>query len=198
GKLNRLFVEIGVLQGLTSSEGKVSQIYVKLDDPANVDPVKESLQQKLEDYPIYSMEEFMTLLNPNNLPELSVFIRVMEGIAVLIGFAVVFLSMYMAVLQRTREIGILKALGASQWFILRIILREAVFLAIAGTVIGIALSYGTRWVLDTFVPSSFRSAIVPDWWPVAGLIALTGAMIGALYPGWRAARQDPIEALAYE
>ena len=46
--------------------------------------------------------------------------------------------------------------------------------------------------------SSLTEAIVYSWWPIAALIALTGAVLGALYPGLRAARQDPIEALAYE
>ena len=64
------------------------------------------------------------------------------GIGVVIGFAVVCLSMYMAVLQRTREIGILKSLGASKGFILGIILSEALLLGLGGTILGILMSYG--------------------------------------------------------
>jgi len=115
-----------------------------------------------------------------------------------VGFAVVCLSMYMAVLQRTREIGILKALGASQSFILRIILAEAMVLGIGGTVLGILMSYGACWLIRTFVPASLPMIIVPSWWPVAGAVTLVGAGLGALYPGLSAARHDPIEALAYE
>jgi putative ABC transport system permease protein len=135
------------------------------------------------------MEEFTSLLTVENVQggALSTFIDVMVGIGVVIGFAVVLLSMYMAVLQRTREIGILKALGASRWFILKIILAEAVVMGLGGTVVGIGL-----------YPASLTQAITPLWWPIAGGISLAGVLLGALYPGLSAAAQDPIEALAYE
>ncbi|MBI1787346.1 MAG: ABC transporter permease [Acidobacteria bacterium] len=198
GKLNRVFVDLRRLQDLKGNPGRLSQIYAKVDAPENIGAVIAGLKRQLPDYPIFSMEESASLLTVNSIPELRTFIRVMIVIGVLIGFAVVCLSMYMAVLQRTREIGILKSLGASRWFILSIILREAVLLAIAGTLIGIAFSYGAKALLEAFVPSSFKTAIVPDWWPNALLISVAGAVLGALYPGVRAANQDPIEALAYE
>jgi len=84
-----------------------------------------------------TMREFLAMFEPNNIPALKVFIEVIVGIGVIIGFAVVCLSMYMSVLQRTREIGILKSLGGSQGFIVRIILTEAWVLAIGGTLCGI-------------------------------------------------------------
>jgi len=198
GKLNRVFIDLRRMQDLTGNTAKLSQIYLKVDQPENTGPVKESLQRLLEDYPIYSMDEFISLFQVDNIPALNKFLAIMIGIAVVIGFAVVCLSMYMAVLQRTREIGILKSLGASRLFILRLILREAVLLALAGTLIGIGMSFGANWALDTFAPASLPPAIVPEWWWKAAGIALAGAMLGALYPGWRAASQDPIEALAYE
>ena len=77
-----------------------------------------------------------------------------------IGFAVVCLSMYMAVLQRTREIGILKSLGASKGFILGIILIEAMLLGVGGTILGIVMSYGAYWLIRTLVPASFPMVIV--------------------------------------
>jgi len=110
---------------------------------------------------------------------------------------VVFLSMYTAVLERTREIGILKALGASPGYILGILVRETILLAVAGTVAGILMSYGTRALMQVMAPT-MTQVIVPDWWPWAALISLVGSLIGALYPGLKAARQDAIEALAYD
>jgi putative ABC transport system permease protein len=106
--------------------------------------------------------------------------------------------MYTAVLERTREIGILKALGASPAYIIGMLMRETVLLAIIGSVIGIALSYVAKWVLTALVPSSLAVVSVPDWWFRAALISLAGAVFGAIYPGTKAARQDTIEALAYE
>jgi putative ABC transport system permease protein len=79
-----------------------------------------------------------------------------------------------------------------------ILLAEASALGLGGTVAGIALSFGTRALMNTLMPASLPQAIVPDWWPWAALIAVGGALLGALYPGMLAVRQDPIEALAYE
>jgi putative ABC transport system permease protein len=152
----------------------------------------------LEGYPIYSTEEWASLYNVNTIPGLREFIWVIIAIGVIIGFAVVCLSMYMAVLQRTREIGILKSLGASKGFILRVILLEALLLGVGGTVLGILMSYGAYWLIHTFVPASIPMVIVYEWWWISGIITLIGAGFGALYPGISAARHDPIEALAYE
>jgi putative ABC transport system permease protein len=198
GKLAHIVFPLGVLQEKTSNTGKVSQIYLKLDDPANAAAVVQDLKRKLPDYPIYSMDEFTSLININNIPALREFIIVIMAIGVIIGFAVVCLSMYMAVLQRTREIGILKSLGASQAFILRIILTEAVILGIGGTVLGILMSFGACWLIRTLEPASIPMVIVPIWWLNAGVVTLIGSAFGALYPGISAARHDTIEALAYE
>jgi putative ABC transport system permease protein len=198
GKLAHLFVQIQVLQDLVGSAGKVSQIYLKLDDPRNTDLVKKQLEAKYEGYPIYSMKELEAYYSVDNIPLLKYFTYAVLGIGVLIGFLVVWMSMYMAVLQRTREIGILKSLGASKGFVMGIILAEAFALGLGGTVAGVALSFGTRWLMNALMPASLPQAIVPDWWPIAGLIAVGGALLGSLYPGMLAVRQDPIEALAYE
>jgi putative ABC transport system permease protein len=197
GKLSRMFVQLPVLQDLTANNGKVTVGYLKLDDPANTKPVIAALKSQLTDYPIYSMEEFVSLISINNIAMLKNFIFVIITLGVLIGFLVVFLSMYTAVLERTREIGILKALGATPVFILGVLLRETVVLAIMGSILGILFTYGTRWLITTFVPT-MSQAIVPEWWPIASGIALIGSMLGAIYPGLKAARQDAIEALSYD
>lgn len=198
GKLSRIFVDLKVLQELTATEGKLSQIYLKLDDPIHTDAVIAKLKSELTDYNIYSTEELVSLISVNNIPGLKAFIAVIIGLAILIGFLVVFLSMYTAVLERTREIGILKAIGASPGYVLSVLLRETALLAIAGSVIGILLSFVTRWAIQTLVPASLQQKIVPEWWPWTTLIALTGALLGTLYPALKAAKQDTIEALAYD
>jgi putative ABC transport system permease protein len=198
GKLAHIFVEIHTLQDLTGNTGKLSQIYLKLDDPANTDAVIDALKAKLENYPIYSMKELASYYSVDQIPLLNNFIHVILGIGVVIGFAVVSLSMYMAVLQRTREIGILKSLGATKGFVMGLILAEAFALGLGGTMVGIGLSFVTRWTMHVIAPSSLPTAIVMSWWPIAGAVAMGAALLGALYPGMIAVRQDPIEALAYE
>ncbi len=200
GKLAHLVVPLRTLQDLTGNTGKVSQIFLKADQPANIPVVMAELKKLLPDYNIYTMEEFTSLFTVENVQggALRNFIDVMVAIGVVIGFAVVLLSMYMAVLQRTREIGILKALGASRWFILKVILAEAVVMGITGTIIGIGLSFAARALIQALFPASLMQAVTPDWWPISAAISLVGVTLGALYPGLSAARQDPIEALAYE
>ncbi len=198
GLLARVIVPLDVLQDLTANNGKLTVLYVKLDDPALTNQFIADLKLKLSDYPIYSMKEYVTLFSVSNVPALRQFIGVIIGLGVLVGFLVVFLSMYTAVLERTREIGVLKALGASPVYILNILMRETALLALIGSGVGILMTYGTRWAITTFVPGSLSQALVPDWWPRAAGIALVGALLGAAYPGLKAARQDAIEALAYE
>ncbi len=200
GKLAHAIASMPVLQKLSGNTGKISVVYIKADELGNVDTVIKELQDNpaLQGYGITKMADLTTLMSYNNIPALRIFINVVIGIAVLIGFAVTSLSMYMAILQRTREIGILKSLGGSQGFIMRLILAEAMILGLGGTLVGIVLSFGTKWLLKVFVPASMPQAIAPDWWFYAGLIALAAAVLGAIYPGFIAVRQDPIEALAYE
>ena len=197
GILSRMFTDISVLQDLYAAPGMVSMIYVKLDTPANTAAVQDALKERLPEYKIYSVDEFVGLMSVDSSPLLKRFTSVVIGLALVIGFLVVFQSMYTAVLERTREIGILKALGASPAYILSILLHEAALLAVVGAVAGIVMTYGARALMRIFVPTMTQN-IVPDWWPWAALIAVVGALFGALYPGLKAARQDAIEALSYD
>ena len=111
-------------------------------------------------------------------------LSVVMGIGVVIGFSVVCLSMYMAVLQRTREIGILKSLGASKGFILRIIWLEALLLGVGGTLA--RHRHELRRLMDligALVPASIPMEIVPDWWPIAGAITWSAPSWGRCTPG---------------
>ena len=97
-----------VLQQLTGNPNHLSQIYLKLDDSNRAQEVVNELHKKLPNYPIYTMEEFTSMLSINSVGLLRNFIGVVIGVAVIVGFIVVYMAMYTAVLERTREIGILK------------------------------------------------------------------------------------------
>ncbi|HEY3742033.1 MAG TPA: ABC transporter permease [Bryobacteraceae bacterium] len=200
GKMSHIFVPLAVLQDLQNAENHVSMIYLKLDDPKNAEAVVDALKHihGLEDYEIYSMQDVIDLTSVDKIPVVGIFINVIIGIGIFTGLIVVSLSMYMAVLQRTREIGILKSLGATKGFVMSLILWEACAMGIGGTIVGIGLSYASRIVLHQFAAASLPQAIVPLWWPRVLGIALGSALLGALYPGMIAVAQDPIEALAYE
>jgi putative ABC transport system permease protein len=199
GKGCRKCLPLETMQDLISADGRASVFYLKLDDPANADQVEKAIQEipGMEKYSVRSMPEYLSTMTPDNLPGFDLAIKVVIGVAVVVGFLVIFQSMYTAVMERTREIGILKSLGASKWYIVNVVLRETVLLAIAGIVAGIIISMVTRRaimfekpVLDLFWSN--------EWVLRASLIAVVGALAGALYPALKAAQRDPIDALSYE
>jgi putative ABC transport system permease protein len=198
GRGARKFVEIATMQDLIGAAGKASIFYLKLDDPANADAVVDEIKQVpgMETYVASSMAYYLSMMTVNHLPGLSAFIAVVIGISVAIGFIVIFQAMYTAVMERTREIGILKSLGASKVYIVNVILRETTSLAIAGIVVGILISLAARAAIDS--RSTLRVVITGYWLLMTTIIAIVGAILGALYPALRAAQKDPIEALAYE
>ena len=198
GKLARLAVRLSALQSLMGAPNRVTLIYVKLDDPKNAQQVVEYLRQKMPGYPILTMDELTSMYSISNVTMLKDFIWVVIVVAVVVGFIVVFMAMYTAVLERTREIGILKAVGASSGMVLSILLRETVMLAVLGTVLGIILTYGTQWLMKFLVPPPLTQETVYAWWPLAAAIAIVGSLIGATVPGYKAVQQDVTEALSYE
>jgi putative ABC transport system permease protein len=198
GKLTRVAVKLNVLQALTGNPGHLSQIFVKVDDPSRAQEVVDALRVKYKGYQIYTMEEFTSMLTINSVGILKSFIGVVIGIAVVVGFIVVFMAMYTAVLERTREIGILKAVGGSSGLILNILLRETLVLALLGSVVGILLTYGSQWLMRYLAPASLVQETVYDWWPIATGIAIVGALLGAIVPGIKAVKHDVTEALSYE
>jgi putative ABC transport system permease protein len=110
---------------------------------------------------------------------------------------VIVLSMYTTVIERTKEIGVLKSLGASKAYIVEIVLSETGLLCVMGAVAGIALAYATRAILLSFFPA--LTILMPGkWLAIASAIAVVGGLLGAAYPAWIASRKDPVDALAYE
>ena len=148
-------------------------------------------------YEVRPLKDFISEMTSSNLPGLAAFINVMIGIAVGIGFLVTFLSMYTTIIDRTREIGVLKSLGASKTYIVEIILSETTLLCIAGGVTGVGLSVLTKMMVLKAFPS-LTILITTKWILLAGMIAIVGGLLGAAYPAWLASRKDPVEALAYE
>jgi putative ABC transport system permease protein len=199
GKGARKFLPITTLQDLMGAKDKASAFYLKLDSPDNADAVVSEIKSVpgMEQYIVRSMRDYLSMMTPSNIPALSIFINTVILISVIVGVLVIFQAMYTAVMERTREIGILKALGASKLYIVNVILRETVLLAIAGIAVGIGFSLAASAGIAYRLPTL---QVVPVWGWVAraALIAILSAIAGALYPAYKAAQKDPIDALAYE
>jgi len=187
------------LQDLLGSANKASVFYVKLDDPANADEVVKAVksQEGMQSYSVLSTQAYLSMMTPSNLPGFKPFIAVVIGVSLTIGFLVIFQAIYTAVMERTREIGILKSMGASKLYIVNVVLRETLLLAVAGIVLGIIVSFLARlgiqhhWPLVHIDQSN-------EWILRSTIIAIVGATAGAIYPAFKAAQKDPIDALAYE
>jgi len=200
GKGSRKFIPLKTMDDLDGTPNKAAMFYLKTEDsPTFQEDVRKEIlaTDGLGDWQVQTAEEYLSMLTPEHVPAFNIGLRVVIGIAVIIGFLVIFQSMYTAVMERTREIGILKSMGASKLDIVSVVLRETGILASAGVVIGVAATYGLRSLLHNRFPTmSFQ--VTPHWVALAVLIAMGGALLGALYPAAKAAAKDPIDALSYE
>jgi putative ABC transport system permease protein len=199
GKGARRYLPIATLQDLLGSAGKASMFYVKTDAPANAEEAVVAIKQipGMEQYVARSVAEYASLMTVGNIPFLNTFFNIVIGISVVIGFIVIFQSMYTAVMERTREIGILKSLGANKSYVVGVIIRETLVLALAGIVLGILISFAARaGILHRF--PQMRVVMDGLWILRTAGIAICGAILGAVYPAYKAAQKDPIDALAYE
>ncbi len=199
GKGGRKFLSLATMQDLIGAEGRASVFYLKLDDVASAGTVEAEIKATpgMERYSVRSMQEYLSMMTPDNLPGFDLAIQIVVGIAVVVGFLVIFQSMYTAVTERTREIGILKSLGASKWYIVNVIVRETLLIAVIGVIVGIVISLIARWAI-MFEKPVLRLFWSNAWVLRAALIAIAGAIAGATYPAFKAAQKDPIDALAYE
>jgi putative ABC transport system permease protein len=200
GKGARKFIPITTMGEIDTNPGKASYFYLKTEDPPKFQEAvrKEILATDgLQAWDVQTLEELLDSITPARMPMFNVALNVVIGIASIIGFLVIFQSMYTAVMERTREIGILKSMGASKWYIVSGILRETGLLAGVGIVLGVAATYLMRAVFHAVKPD-LDFAVTIRWVLIGVAIAFTGALFGALYPALKAARQDPIDALSYE
>jgi putative ABC transport system permease protein len=195
GKGARFFVPMTTAQEIAGAEKRVSMIYVR--STGDTDAVRAQLVKLLPNYRIRSMAEYMSLMTSSSLPELKPFIRSFVGLGVVISFLVILLTMYTLVLERRREIAILKALGLSRIEICLLILAEALLLVALGVAFGLLGTYGITSVLHRTAPT-LQIEITAAWIFRSILVAIAGAIAGAAYPALRAARSDPVAALAYE
>jgi putative ABC transport system permease protein len=197
GKAGRLFVPIKTLQNLVGAEDKASIFLVKCTRPEHTDAVMEEMRTALPGYTVRPIKEFFSLMTSTNIPGLDTFIHSMIVLAISIGLLVIFLTMYTTVIERTRDIGVLKSLGANRSFIIRAILSESAVLCLIGIGAGFGLSYGVRAAFLAGFPT-LSILITKAWLLRAAAIAFAGALIGASYPAWHASRKDPVEALSYD
>jgi len=197
GKAGRIFVPLTTLQDLVGARDKASIFLVKCTRPEHTEDVIQEMKDSFPGYPVRPLRDFMSLMTSTNIPGLQTFINAMIALAISIGLLVIFLTMYTTVLERTRDIGVLKAMGASKLLIVRALLSETAVLCLLGIAAGIGLSYVVRAGFLAIFPT-LSILITAEWILRAGVIALLGALLGATYPAWVATRKDVVESLSYD
>jgi putative ABC transport system permease protein len=197
GKGARLFVPIATLQDLVGAHDKASIFLLKCTRQEHTEDVMAQMRQLFPGYPVRPLKDFLSLMTSTNIPGLEAFIDSMIALAVSIGLLVIFLTMYTTVIERTRDIGVLKSLGADRFFIVRALLTESAALCGLGILAGVGLSYAVRGAFLAGFPT-LSILITPGWLLRAAGIALTGAIFGSSYPAWMASRKDAVEALSYD
>jgi putative ABC transport system permease protein len=194
---NVIYMPVTTAQELLGSR-EISSIIIKAEKASEVDLVKARVQQILrprfgDEFSVFSQEQTLGLLS-QILGTLTVMLAGIAGISLLVGGIGIMNIMLVSVSERTREIGIRKAVGAKTYDIMSQFVIEAVVLSVAGGVIGIALGWLGALALTRVVPTE-----VTAWAVVLAFTfsAAVGIFFG-VYPAWRASRLDPIDALRYE
>ncbi|HYA61671.1 MAG TPA: FtsX-like permease family protein [Candidatus Sulfotelmatobacter sp.] len=195
GKGARFFIPLKTGQDMVAAEKRVSMFYVR--SRGDTEGTRAEILKLNPQNRVRSMSEYVTLMSSTNLPELRPFIRTMVALGIVISFLVVLMNMHTMVMERTREIGILKALGFTRMDVVVMLLGETAVLTVAGSVVGIGITFLTQAILKQTNPS--LSILLTPGWVVGSVgLALLGAALGATVPAVRASTYDPVEALAYE
>ncbi len=192
----RIYMGLEDMQTATAQPGDVSFFFVKVKEGEEVARVAAELEKRFEGYKVTALE-FLSEAMKENALGLKEFIRALSAFAALISCLVILLAMYTTIIERTREIGILKALGASKGYILKVVMAESFLICIMGVGAGFLLSVLGRSALLHFFPT-LTVDLIPRWFLLSAVMGIGGGLVGALYPAYRAAKLDPVEALNFE
>lgn len=191
----RVKMSLAAMQEALESPGRATYILVKVRNPDEQVEVAKRIDAALPGNKIQFTRELFTSLE-KSIPYLGIFLRVLVALAAVVSALVVMLAMYTTITERTREIGILKALGASRSYIVYIIESEALLISVVGLVVGFTLSFAAGYLIHQVYGLFFEFSW--GWALTAAAIGLVGGAVGSLYPALRASNLDAVSALAYD
>jgi putative ABC transport system permease protein len=191
----RVKMTLAALQEALEAPGKCTYILVKVRNPNEQVEVAKRIEAAIPGNKIQFTRDIFTSLE-KTIPYLGVFLRILVGLAAVVSALVVMLAMYTTITERTREIGILKALGASRRYIVLIIESEALLISAVGLVAGFVFSFAIGYAIHQIYGLYFEFSW--NWGLTAAAIGILGGAFGALYPAVRASNLDAVSALAYE
>ena len=193
--LGRVKIPLYTMQQLLGGVENCFFVMVKCERPELASQVIEDLRHYYPGNNVISTSDIPALYSQGIAP-VEIFLDVVIGLGVVISVLVILLAMYTTIIERTREIGILKSLGASKRFIVMTIEKEAALISAMGVLLGFGVAGIGKVVLEA--NTRLMIDLQPKWLLIAALIGVLGGIVGAIYPAVRAANLDPVEAISYD
>lgn len=190
----RVKMSLTALQNYMGSAGKCSYIAIKCADADKQEEVQQRINAELPGNAVQLMKDLPSF--ERGIPGIDGFIRTILVLSTIVSSLVILLAMYTTITERTREIGILKSLGASKRFIIGVIEKEAITISLIGVGVGLLGALLIGWGIRT--ATTLQVEFQLSWILTAALIGLVAGVGGAFYPAVRAANQDAVKALSYE
>ena len=188
-------------------EVKELQISVKYDDPKNKDLVEEEVRElmRIRRKVKVQADDNFDIASPDSLSKLwgqltgglVAFMIAVSSVGLMVGGVGVMNIMLVCVTERTREIGVRKALGATKRTILTQFTTEAITLCAVGGVIGVGVGAVITWIVY-FLPIGLPASLSVLWVCIGFGVSCSIGLLFGIYPAWKASTLDPIEALRYE
>jgi putative ABC transport system permease protein len=192
---SRIKMSLGALQRSLSQENKCFGILVKVNEGTAPEEVVNRINAELPNNQVI-MTRDIGLNFEREIPAIQGFVKAVLGISMVVSTLVILLAMYTTITDRTREIGILKSLGASKAYIVGVIEKEAIAISLIGVGVGLIAALLAAFAIERLTTLQIEFHWM--WILIAALIGLGAGAIGALYPAVRAANQDAVKALSYD
>lgn len=192
----RIIMPVKTLQAKLDQGDKVSFFYVKCTSSDMAEVVGKKIEEIIPDIKANVSNQFETIIK-NALAGLNDFIKGISFVALFVSALIVLLTMYTTVLERTREIGIMKSLGASNFFVAFNIVFESIILSVFGVCAGCGIFFLAKKFIVVFYPL-LTISLTPKWFLTAFILGVIVGIVGALFPAYLAARQNPAQVLRYE
>jgi putative ABC transport system permease protein len=187
--------------GRFGGEDEYTQVNVILSDIDDADAATEAIEDQLnrkeEEVAVQDSSRMMDSIT-STVSTLTTFVMAIAGISLLVAATSIFNVMMMSVTERVREIGILRSIGTQKSEVLRMFIYEAVILGLVGAGIGAVMSLILGWLVVLVMVGTTKFFFMAEsliYVPMAMLIGVAICIFSGVYPAWRAANLDPIEAL---